>query len=609
MKKEKFLNWLFILSVLVSGLSFASCSDDDNDSNDDITPPVVDVPNPAGDDFYMFVNGDWHESLTDLKESQGYDVDMNNVLEEYTDDACEQLEEYQMVMQSLENLEADTSDLNLIRMVLFTNSIISEIETVEDAYIAIGKCIGMGLMQNDLKLYMAHDEGKIRYTFGPLLFEMGEGENANIHKRIRTRKYTKYVPKTRGGEDIVGAILEGLDMDPEYFGYEEELMGETLEKISEMSLEELKEYIKENIYNELAPYCGDELVSEITLGTVTSTAEYLMSVRDQLFTYSIAYAFKQLYITEDIKEQFEDYVAELKGVFANRITNNTWLSEQTKQEALFKLEKMKFFYGGPDEWLEAGFPEPKGELLVDDILEVKASRTRLIKALLDTDLDDASMTYIMYSPDGEPLNQHNAVYMPDNNSVNIFPSYMMAPEWTVDMDPAEMYATFYVIGHEMTHGFDKDGSTFDAYGQENDWWTAEDREKFLALNDQLSAQISTFDAAPGIKANGENTVAEDVADLGGVNIALDALTEYMKKNGVTGEELKEAQKKLFERYAFRYRKHYSEEEIPEYLADVHSMNTIRVNGIFQHIDAWYELYDVVEGDSLYLPEEERVVIW
>ena len=147
MKKEKFLNWLFILSVLVSGLSFASCSDDDNDSNDDITPPVVDVPNPAGDDFYMFVNGDWHESLTDLKESQGYDVDMNNVLEEYTDDACEQLEEYQMVMQSLENLEADTSDLNLIRMVLFTNSIISEIETVEDAYIAIGKCIGMGLMQ------------------------------------------------------------------------------------------------------------------------------------------------------------------------------------------------------------------------------------------------------------------------------------------------------------------------------------------------------------------------------------------------------------------------------------------------------------------------------
>ena len=139
--------------------------------------------------------------------------------------------------------------------------------------------------------------------------------------------------------------------------------------------------------------------------------------------------------------------------------------------------------------------------------------------------------------------------------------------------------------------------------------TAEDKEQFLALADMLSQQISTLEAAPGIMADGELTVDEDMADLGGMNIAFDALTEYLKRNGVTGDELKEAQKRFFEKHAIRQCKHYSEEDLQEQLADEHSVNKIRVNGILQHMDAWYELYDVTESDSLYLPAEERLVIW
>ena len=605
MKKEKILNWLFVLAVLVSGLNFVSCSDDD-----DITDnPGIDVPNPAGDDFYMYVNGEWHESLTDTEESQGYANDVNSILEEKTDEACENMEEYQLVMQSLQKLEEGGQQANIKRAEEIVALILSEIETEYDAYVAIGKCISMGLMENELKLYLVYEEDKLRYTFGPMDIEGGEQENALNSKKFIYRKYAKWAPRTRAGEDIVDGILEGVDMDPEYFVYDEEFTGGIFETLSAMSLEELKTYIQNNIRAGLYPYCGDELTSQLTGGSVETTADFLNLMRNSLFTYSIAYQFNQLYITEELKEKFKAYGEELRAAFAKRIENNEWLSDQTKQAALDKLEKMTFFFGGPDEWEEAGFPEPEGELLVDDILELKESRTRLIEAMLDKSIFTESMTFIMYRPDALSLNECNAAYMPENNSINILPAYMMEPEWSEDMDPAEMYATFYVIAHEITHGFDKEGSLFDAYGEENDWWTAEDKERFLELNDKFSQQISTFEAAPGIMTDGERTNTEDVADLGGLNIALDALNEYLKNNGVAGEELKEAQKRFFEKHAVRLCKHYSEEELMEQLADIHSVNKIRVNGMLQHIDAWYDLYNVTESDALYLPAEERVVIW
>ena len=172
-----------------------------------------------------------------------------------------------------------------------------------------------------------------------------------------------------------------------------------------------------------------------------------------------------------------------------------------------------------------------------------------------------------------------------------------------------MYGAFFDIGHEITHGFDKEGSKYDGDGLENDWWTPADRAKFMALNDKFSAQISTFEAAPGIMTDGERTNTEDVADLGGFNIAFDAMTEYLKSEGVEGHELEEAQKKFFIRHAKRYCSHYTQEILQELLNDVHSVAKIRVNGIVQHVDKWYDLFNVKEGDNLYLPKEERVVIW
>lgn len=610
MKKEKFLSLLLALSLMVSGMSFVSCSDDDDDLGGSGNSSVVDVPNPAGDDFYMYVNGEWHNSLTETEESQGYSVDVANMLAEMTDAACENMDEYQMVMKSLLNLENGGQQANLDRVEEIIAEIVSGIETEYDAYVAIGKCISMGLLDTELKLYMVYEGEKLRYTFGPLYIEEGEETSASFHKRFRYRKYTRPALATRGGSDVVlSGILEGFGMAPEYFVYDEEFSAGIFEKLGAMSLDELIEYINSCIIGSLYPYCGDDLASQLTAGAIETTEDFLNLMRDQLFVYSIAYQFNQMYITEELKEQFKVYGEELRAAFARRIENNTWLSAETKQGAQEKLSKMNFFFGGPDEWIEEGFPAPEGELLVDDILELKAARTRLIEAMLDKSIYEESMVYIMFRPDGMGLNQYNAGYMSENNSVNVFPAFMIEPEWTEDMDPSEMYAAFYVIGHEITHGFDKEGSCVDAYGNDVDWWTAEDKGQFLALADMLSQQISSLEAAPGIMANGEQTIDEDIADLGGLNIAFDALTEYLKKNGVTGDELKEAQKRFFEKHAIRLCINYSEEELQEQLVDEHSVNKIRVNGMLQHMDAWYELYDVTESDSLYLPAEKRVVIW
>ena len=615
----------FALLVLASLWVMPACSEDNDIPSQEVPEEPENpedpgdnggehVPNPAGDDFYMFVNGEWHESLTNKEETQGYGADYQEMLSEKTEESFEYMEEYQMVLQSLQLKDAGAEKANIEKVEEIINEITGDIETKQDAYIAIGKCIRMGLLDDKFKLYIAYIDQKIHYTFGPEVMEEGEGEeeeNARLYgfHRKPIRGYKKMSLQSRTADDALSAMIEGLDMDPEFFAYKAEFVDNTIDYLEGLSLEEMVEYIQSNIKTSLYPYCADELVSALTEGKINTTAEYFEVMRNDLFAYSIAYQFNQLYVTEENKAAFREYAEELRNIFAKRLENNAWLSAQTKQAALDKLAKMQFFFGGPDEWLEAGFPNPKGELLVDDIIEVKTSRTRVIEALLNEDITDKTMTILIFEPGSPGLNSYNAVYYAENNSANIFPALMMEPDFALDMDPWDMYAAFYVIGHEMTHGFDKDGSEYDGDGLENDWWTAEDKNKFLALNDMFSTQISTFEAAPGIMTDGERTNTEDVADLGGLNIAFDAMTEHLKKKGVTGDELKEAQKKFFIKHALRLCTNYSAEDLQGMLTDEHSVDKIRVNGIIQHMDSWYDLFNVVEGDALYLPKEERIVIW
>ena len=598
----------FALMVLASVWLMPACSDHDDMPGGENEEEHV--SNPAGDDFYMFVNGEWHESLTNLSTPQGYSHDIAKLLAAKTVECYKTYEPAILIQESLANLLAGGQDANLQRVDEVIEELLADVETKTDAYRAIGKMVGMGLIDSEIRLYMYPDEGIMHYAVVPPQADEEGEEEAEIRsmKHRKVKKLKKYSGRSRSTDDAMNAILEGLGMDPDYFLYDESIVP-FLTKLEESSLDELKELINGAVVSELLPFCGDEYVAEITQGAITSTMDMVNALFEELFKYSLSHHFSQTYLTEELKGQYAEYGEELRSVFAKRIENNAWLSTATKQAALAKLNAMKFFFGEPEVWYEAGFPVLKGELLVDDILEAKASNKRLVEAVLGKNFRDESFTWGICQPGGSCLNKHDAYYSVDTNAMHIHPSFLMAPEYAEDMEPGKVYASFYVMGHEMTHGFDLDGSTYDGEGQENNWWAAEDRAKFEALNNLVIEQIGTFKVAEGIFANSSKTVTEDVADMGGMNIAFDALTAYLTKKGVSGDELKKAQKDFFEHHAYRYRTHYTPETLQEQLADEHSVDMVRVNGIIQHMDSWYELYNVVEGDALYLPKEERIVIW
>lgn len=623
MRKEKFLKSFYALLLLVAGMSFAACSEEPIDGpgsngNEDVTA------SKPGDDFYMYVNGAWHNSLPgQIKSSEGWLFDASASVEEKASELLEEMVEYTTIIESYKRTKSGEMEANVAYADSIYENLSERIEAAEDKAALghiVGECIKKGYVDMMLKLYTSYPKNgdKVCFTLCPdmVMTQIVNGggeeeeEEARKHGKHLSMGGEKYFSKTRaaGDDDFMSYVVEGLGYDPDQFLMEDSLVT-VYNEMNMAPLEMLKEIVKKALETELYVYCGDDLAQKITENAVASTGQILEKQLPSLLSYPLSYYFCEKYVDDQVKAEYTEYAETMREVFAKRIEANEWLSDPTKQKALEKLNSMKFFIGEPDSWDMEALPKLRGELLLDDILETKQTRIRAIESLLGKDKRNESMTASILLFEGMPTYVYNAGHLFPANSMLMLPAFMMEPEYTSDMDAAKKYAMFYVIGHEMTHGFDLKGSTRDANGNLNNWWEPADREKFEALNDELIQQISTFEIAPGIKANGNNTITEDVADLGGLNIALDALNEYLKDNGATEEEIKEAQKTFFEYHAMRYRAEYTPLQFQFMLGDVHSVNMVRVNGMVQHMDSWYELYNVQEGDALYLPADKRIKIW
>ncbi len=205
----------------------------------------------------------------------------------------------------------------------------------------------------------------------------------------------------------------------------------------------------------------------------------------------------------------------------------------------------------------------------------------------------------------------NAYYNPTQNEI-VFPAAILAPPY---FDPRADDAANYgaiggVIGHEMTHGFDDQGRQFDGSGALKDWWTPEDAAKFRTASTKLNAQFDTYSPYPGVHVKGAQTTGENIADLGGVLIALDAYHASLHGrpapviDGLTGDQ------RFFLAYAQSWRDKQREDAVRQQLAsDVHSPEIYRVNGVVRNVDGWYSSFTVKTGDRLYLAPADRVRIW
>ena len=212
--------------------------------------------------------------------------------------------------------------------------------------------------------------------------------------------------------------------------------------------------------------------------------------------------------------------------------------------------------------------------------------------------------------------------MPSGNFMNILPAYMLPPSYDPLQNDAHNYATMMAWGHEITHGFDTNGSKFNKMGDIGSLWANEaDSQEFerrTKLLIDFYNSISILPAETGLKANGAYTISENVADLGGFHLAYDSYVKHLKEKGFKGEQLRLQQQRFYEAFAYMWGGKWTADEAKKRVVglgdnheglDIHSLFRERVNGVIANTDDWYDLFDVKSGDKLYLAPTDRVVIW
>jgi predicted metalloendopeptidase len=315
----------------------------------------------------------------------------------------------------------------------------------------------------------------------------------------------------------------------------------------------------------------------------------------------------QLYVEKhfppEAKERMADMLYYLSEAYADSIKNLEWMSAETKEKALEKLSKFTPKVGYPDEWRDYSTLQVSRDDLVGNIRNAREFNHYRNIDKLGKPIDRGEW---FMAPQ-----QVNAYYNPGLNEI-VFPAaYLQPPNFQLDAEDAYNYGAIGVtIGHEIGHGFDDQGSKYDGDGNLVSWWTDEDRANFEARTNGLIEQFNQFEALPGIFVNGEFTLGENIGDLGGTAIALKAYRMSLQGkespviDGFTGEE------RFFLGLAQSSRIKWREQFV-EYLinADPHSPDEFRINGVLPNVDDFYETYNVVEGDALYRPTEERIRIW
>lgn len=305
-----------------------------------------------------------------------------------------------------------------------------------------------------------------------------------------------------------------------------------------------------------------------------------------------------------------DMLEDMRRRMSERIEQLDWLSSATKAKAQEKLQAMVFTVGRPDPLYTDGF-ELTGSTAVEagmQFLRQFVTRQRSYDGLPAQGHAIEAMACNLIS--SYSATSVNAFYVPNANQLIINPGFTMPQLFPTDKDNAQHYAVSMVFGHEMTHAFDPTGAKYDAYGVEKNWWTDGDMANFKLLQQQMIDRYNELEVLPSVMADGEKTLNENVADLGGVSLAYDLWNEKLKADGLTGEALRHQQRQFFLSFAVVWNLYRTDEELLEQIkTDVHSTSFNRVNGISRLMDDWYDLFGVKSSDKLYVKPEERVKIW
>jgi predicted metalloendopeptidase len=315
----------------------------------------------------------------------------------------------------------------------------------------------------------------------------------------------------------------------------------------------------------------------------------------------------QIYVetafSPESKLAIETLVDNLISAFAERIRTNTWMSDATKEEALNKLEMIAVKVGYPETW-QAYDDVEIGDTLYDTIESAAQVAFEAELAQQGTAVDRGEWTMAAF--------EVNAYYNPQMNEI-VFPAAILqAPFFDADADLASNYGAIgSIIGHEITHGFDQSGSRYDGEGNLREWWTPEDAEAFGALQDRIIDQYDAIEVIDGVFVDGALTIGENIADLGGVQTAYDALLIALAEDPAADQPwFLSQEQRFFIAFAVSWREEATDDWI-EYLTgtDEHAPSTVRAVQPLRNMDEFFIAFDIDESDDEWLPEEERIVIW
>ncbi len=380
--------------------------------------------------------------------------------------------------------------------------------------------------------------------------------------------------------------------------------------LATVPVEDWKIYLKWNLINETASYLSSDFEKasfDFYVKAMTGTDvmrprwKRVLGETSGALSEALGQLYVKAYFPQESKDRMIKLVANLKIGLGERIQNLEWMSPETKQKAMDKLNAITVKIGYPDKWRDYSGLEIKDDAYVLNVMRAGKFNTEFNLNKINKPVDKQEW--------GMSPQTVNAYYSPTKNEI-VFPAAILQPPFFFkDGDDAVNYGAIgVVIGHEMTHGFDDQGRKFDKEGNLTDWWTPEDSKRFDERAKVLSDQFDSFVVLDSVHADGKLSMGENIADLGGLNVAHQAFLNANKQkaaiDGFTPEQ------RFFLAYAHVWGQNIRDKEILRRTKeDVHSLGRFRVLGPLPNLPEFYAAFDVKPGQKMFLEPEKRAKIW
>ena len=391
-------------------------------------------------------------------------------------------------------------------------------------------------------------------------------------------------------------------------------MANILNVLATTPVEALRSYVAAHYINTASSYLSEEFAVasfEFFGKTMSGTQEIrprwkrAMSVPNSILSEAVGQMYVAKYFPEKEKARVEKMVANIQQAFGKHIDALDWMSDDTKAKAHEKLAAFTVKIGYPNKWKDYSTLNVDPQKSYWENV-VEANRWYTADSMAEVGKPVDREKWLM------PPQMVNAYYMPTTNEICFPAAILQPPFYNPNADDAVNYGAIgVVIAHELTHGFDDQGSQFDKVGNMNDWWTKEDRAAFETKTQVLVDQFNAIEILPGLFADGKFSLGENIADQGGLRLAFTGLVDYAWAegrpadiDGFTGEQ------RFYIGYATLWAQNITDQEKERLTkVDVHSLGRNRVNATLRNIQSFYDAFNITEDDAMYMAPEERVTIW